>query len=497
MDQILTSDPQRPSLRQKGLDDEIDTIVLKCLSKDRERRYQSAGMLAQDLQRYLRGEAIDARRDSSWYVFSKTLRRHRVSLVVVIAFMVTIILGLAISLHQWRRAERELTRANQIKSVLLQVFDTVDPAVAQGQDTTLLRHMMELAEQQLTPDLDALVEADLRNTLGMVYSSLDDLERANSNYTRALELRRGALGDSHPLTADSIHNLGKLRFQERRYEQAFELFEEALVATRRSLGENHPYVYNVMNDMAQTLPLLGDPEAALPLQRAALEGYEAALGDDHPSTLAAMHNMGMLLRKLGRLEDAELYYRRALPGLRRVLGNDDPTTLASINNLGFLMRKLDRPEEAETYYREALSLRQQTLGPDHEATLISINNLAGLLLDTGNVQEAESLLREGEPVARRRWADSGLLGVYLTKLGTALSHNGASAEAENILNEAYESLIANYGLEHRHTLKAVSAIADLYQSWNRREPSDEREALAAEWHARLAQPDTNGDSESR
>ena len=59
------------------IDHELDTIVLKTLAKEPDRRYQSAAALAEDIERYLRGWAIDAKRDSHWYVLRKTVHRHK------------------------------------------------------------------------------------------------------------------------------------------------------------------------------------------------------------------------------------------------------------------------------------------------------------------------------------------------------------------------------------------------------------------------------------
>src|SRR5262249_29212051 len=59
MDHITRMPPDRPRTLRAALDDEIETIVLKCLAKEPERRYQSAGELARDVGRYLAGEAIE------------------------------------------------------------------------------------------------------------------------------------------------------------------------------------------------------------------------------------------------------------------------------------------------------------------------------------------------------------------------------------------------------------------------------------------------------
>ncbi len=98
---ILHVDPQRPSSGRRGINDEVEMIVLKALAKERERRYQVAGELARDIRRYLAGEPIEAKRDSVWYLTRKTLGRHRVKVGVAAVFAVALpvaaLIGQAIS----------------------------------------------------------------------------------------------------------------------------------------------------------------------------------------------------------------------------------------------------------------------------------------------------------------------------------------------------------------------------------------------------------------
>ncbi|MCH7924096.1 MAG: serine/threonine protein kinase, partial [Planctomycetes bacterium] len=90
---------------QCPIDGEVQTIVMKSLSKDRDRRYQSAGDLARDIDNYLTGQPIEARRDSGWYVLRKALWRHRVP---VAAALVMLLVGCVVlwGITEFRRANR-------------------------------------------------------------------------------------------------------------------------------------------------------------------------------------------------------------------------------------------------------------------------------------------------------------------------------------------------------------------------------------------------------
>jgi serine/threonine protein kinase len=74
---IRDEEPSRPGTWDRILRGEIETIVLKALCKDRQRRYQSAADLAQDVRRFLDGRPIAAKDDSAFYVLRKQIRRHR------------------------------------------------------------------------------------------------------------------------------------------------------------------------------------------------------------------------------------------------------------------------------------------------------------------------------------------------------------------------------------------------------------------------------------
>src|SRR5439155_7213625 len=83
---------------------ELDWVVLKCLEKDRARRYQTAYDLAQDLQRYLDDESVVACPPSSVYRLRKFARRNRKLIAAATAFGLLLTIGAGVSAWQAVRA---------------------------------------------------------------------------------------------------------------------------------------------------------------------------------------------------------------------------------------------------------------------------------------------------------------------------------------------------------------------------------------------------------
>ena len=145
-----SSGRQRPG--QCPIDDDVQTIVLKALAKERDRRYQSASELARDISHYLVGEPIEAKRDSFLYMAGKSFRRHRRNLLTLGAVTVVAMLALYFGLHSGVRREhaRSMVAAQKIAEAqacfdagfyieslsLLAELDAYDRGV---QEVTLLR----------------------------------------------------------------------------------------------------------------------------------------------------------------------------------------------------------------------------------------------------------------------------------------------------------------------------------------------------------------------
>jgi WD40 repeat protein/serine/threonine protein kinase/tetratricopeptide (TPR) repeat protein len=90
---VQQTDPESPRRLNPRVPQDLESIVLKCLEKDRSRRYASAQDLADDLSRWLRGELVLAQPPTIGYRLVKTIRRHRVALAMASVLLVALMLG--------------------------------------------------------------------------------------------------------------------------------------------------------------------------------------------------------------------------------------------------------------------------------------------------------------------------------------------------------------------------------------------------------------------
>ncbi|MCA9127218.1 MAG: protein kinase, partial [Planctomycetales bacterium] len=170
---ICDTPPLRPSKLKPEIDDEIETIVLKALSKEPARRYQSAEHFSRDIGHYLAGEPIDAKRDSTWYLLRKSLNRHRWVLTVAASFFVVVSVALFVSLAALQRAigQRDVadaatSAANQARqSELLQRIEAQEQAALakeQRREAEYQSYIANLAAAAAALRMFDVVEASTR-----------------------------------------------------------------------------------------------------------------------------------------------------------------------------------------------------------------------------------------------------------------------------------------------------------------------------------------------
>lgn len=191
---IVTVEAGAPSRHNPALEADVDTIVLKALAKEPDRRYSTALDLGSDVERYLAGQAIDARRDSLTYVLGKALRRHRVAVGTAAAFLMVLVAALATSLAFWRQAagDRDKARHAEGQQRLARAGEQRQREEAEWQ-----AYVANLAAANAALDAHDVVAARhrldaapvrLRNwEWGWLYRRLDDSLRTLAGHTSYVE----------------------------------------------------------------------------------------------------------------------------------------------------------------------------------------------------------------------------------------------------------------------------------------------------------------------
>ncbi|MBI4716174.1 MAG: serine/threonine protein kinase [Planctomycetes bacterium] len=496
MNNILEVAPRRPSVVAGGIDDELDTIVLKALAKDREQRYQSAGELARDLRHYLAGEAIEAKRDSVSYVLAKHLRKYRLHLFVAVTFVAVIAAGLFASLVFWRAAVRERDAAlaagdearRQAGSAaaandfVREVLALASPEKAAGRHITVRE-----AVEQAARNINAFTagrpesEATLRASLGQTYHSLGHFEVAVEQLGLALELQRAHLGAEHAETLRTQRHLAGALADAGRTAEAVALLHHAAALQRATLGETHPDTLASVNTLAWILFGEGEVAQAEPLFRMVLDASGGREPPDPAAALVTMSNLAATLIAQGKVEEAEPLAIRGAEGLARQLGATHPSTLYARNIRAWCWYSAGRYSEAEPMFRSLVDDATQVLGIEHPYRLYWLGNHAWCLLRLGDLDGALHAF-EAARAGQARVLPEGHLYLVESSEGLArtLMAQGRFADAEEPALRAHAAALARFGATHRTTWAAAELLMDLYAAWGDTQRADAWRATLSE-----------------
>jgi tetratricopeptide (TPR) repeat protein len=406
---VLTQPPMRPSARlhalaqadpaaaaaiakarglaeealERALRDDIDWICLKCLEKNRERRYDSPGALADDLRRHLRREPVAAGPPTRAYLVRKYVSRHRwgvaaggVLAATLVASLVTFFVLYREANEQFVRAEKQRSLAEDTLAAFQQSMAAADPATGKVTADMRVPDFLGFVERELDARLagqpDAL--ASLRTTLGLVQLSFKDRVGSIRLLKPVLDARLAAhraapTPDTLGALGDAYHNYGRALFLAESYDDAHAAYSEALrIRRERAGGQDDP-------DLAMTLQHLASVERMRKHPKEALAHIDESIGmweriDRFSLDRArAVNNRGVILHRM--MQDnaaAERDYLEAVRAMEPRLGPDDLAVAAVYTNLGEIRRDTGRLEQAAADYERALRIKSLRYGPDHEQT---------------------------------------------------------------------------------------------------------------------------------
>jgi tetratricopeptide (TPR) repeat protein len=432
---------------RRTLGGDLDNIVLMAMRKEPERRYSSSQQMAGDIQRYLDGKPVIARRDTMPYRSAKFVRRHwlpvaaSVSVIfLIVAFAATTyVQSLRIASERDRAAQeravadRERTRAEAVSAFLVNLFKLSDPQENRGNQITA-RELLDSGAKRLQAGLQdqPATKAALLSTVGTVYDSLGqykealpllteslslqpqshgksrmttllelasarrhagDLGGAEAPLQEALQLSQGDFGAASQEFGRSLWALGQLRYRQYRLVDAQQLYNRGLDILE-SAAAPATDISALLDDLAQVYADEQQWALARQTYQRALEVDQRVLGDEHPRVAMHLHNLAVVAQNMGDLKLAETLYHDAIRRKERAYGVGDPQTADAIENYGLLLQREGRLTEAEPLLRSALAMTLSRYGPGHYNVGYARVSLAMLLHDQGNLAEAESEFRQ-------------------------------------------------------------------------------------------------------
>jgi serine/threonine-protein kinase len=296
---------------------------------------------------------------------------------------------------------------------------------------------------------------------------------------KTLEIRSRTLGPEHAETIDTLYNLASCIRKQGRLDEAEPIFREVLEKMRSRLSEDHPRVLDVANDLAGLIHDTGDWDEAEALYRNCLERAIRIYGKEHPFYAMILNNLASVLedrdffnQRSEHLKEAEELYWESLDVRRKVFDEDHPKVGIAINNLARNLQLQGRNQEAMNMIQQAYELSLNKLGPDHHETLLRLFSMGNMSWKLGDKDTCEAYLKEVVERGLRAMPEGHWhLGMWREGYGRALWGLMKYPEAEQELLAAYDILSQALGHEHVQTQRAVSALAGLYNSWEKPDQS--------------------------
>jgi eukaryotic-like serine/threonine-protein kinase len=414
----------------------LEGVCMKALRKASSERYVTAAELAQEVQRYLADEPVQAYAEPWTTRVLRWARRHKTMVSAAAALLVTATTALAVStvLISKEKTEAE-TQGQQARNAVHMLTKVADIGFDDQLDP-LQKEFLEEALQYYEQFTSRVAhDPGVRLEHGRVYQQMGDIQRklgrlpeSKQAYLKAIDILqplaeykgadrepKQALARSRTLLADlSLRDGGDK-------EQAGTLLEQAL-ASQRFLADSQKNPAMTTEDilrLGQTLKCQADllklngkfsdakrvfTEAINELDRA--NDVDSKKAEVRNELASAMQDRGFINRELGDLAVAEIDYRRAIDIVEKLVA-EFPTAprhrevlAKAYNNLGWLEQETSRLNDAEAHLRRVVTLTSR-LAEDFPEWLEYRRLLARGLNAFGDVLQLQGNIAEAEPVLRR------------------------------------------------------------------------------------------------
>jgi len=478
---------------------ELDWIVLKALAKERERRYESASALAQDIQRFLNNEPVLAGPPSTAYRLRKFVSKYRGPIAAAALVLLALFLGFIgtttgyVRAARAARAEREARKQAEEARILAEEARKAEAERAEGErrakeQAELLRVRAEqsaqeerLAKEQAQRRLHQIEQG--HQILMAIFDDLDiaAVRRAAEPLEAALarrlvqaaqQLEGESIGDRH-LVATLQNRLGLTLLNLGYPTEAVQVLQKAHATLTELYGPTHQQTIATANNLALAHRRSGNPQLAVPLWRDLLERIPAD-ANSGPDRVKILNNLAYGLMESGDAPAAVTTWQEALDQARQWLPADDPQTLFTMANLGRGYLETQRLSEGIELLERTLRIMKAALPAGHPFTLNVINNLSNAYRQVGQPDRALSLAEEACQAMRASLgADHPDLLNAQNNLALAYRDCHKVAEAVAVWEELLPKMKVRLGAGHPDTLVVMNNLALGYRDLGR-----DRDAIA-------------------
>jgi serine/threonine-protein kinase len=456
-----------PLRLQRELRGELDDIVMMAMHKNAARRYGSAEQFASDLERYLHGKPVIATHDTWTYRTGKFVRRHLGAVAAASGAVLMLAIFATVTFLQSQRiaVERDLanlerTRAEQISSFLVQLFELSDPSKSRGDQVTA-RELLDIGARRVSVGLADQPEtrATLLGTIGNVYGSLGLYGDSQTLLEDALKSQIEANGPNHPQVALAMCALAEALLEQDQFDRAQQLLDQALQMQRERFGNRSTELAPTLLSLARLAQREGRLEDAHASYSNALDLYREHGQQDSLPFAAALNEFAGLHSYRGQYAEASRLYRSALDISRRILGNDHPEVAMHVHNLAVALHMQGSLSEAEPLYVESVDLLKKIYGEHHPHTLDAMSNFGRFLHRRGDLKRAEAIFTAAIEANRQaRGARHVYVGHDLVNLASLHLDAGEYARAEASLREALDIYSGALPREHPFIASALANV---------------------------------------
>ena len=426
--------PRSPRELNTSLHPALQAICLKALAKRRDERYATAIDLAQDVQRFLADEPVQACPETWSQQVIRWARRHRTAVATAAGLLITTTIALGIGTVLVARERNEAkVQGKQARQAVDDMYtkvaenwleDRLDPLQKEFLEKTLAHYetFTGLAAREPAVQLE---HGKAYQRMGDIHRKLGRLDQANDAFRRALELLEPlhtatpaddavtrALGLTRTRLGDLLVRRGQNDQADPLYRQAADL-QRTLAAAPGAAVEDQWLLARTLKSQADLMRRRGEFAGARPVYHQAIDVLEKASAaapaqSDVRNDLALTEDaLGLLLLELGDSKPAEEAFRRALALLEPLIA-EFPTVprfrealAKATNSLGMIEQGDGRWADGEAHYRRELAEADRLAQdfPDRpefrREVARACGNLGGLLSEQSRGSEAEPILRRG------------------------------------------------------------------------------------------------------